>query len=410
MKRLEPTGPLDGTIKIVLITTEVEFLNMEKEWSSLLQESRANTIFLTWEWLSAWWKAYKKDKELHIIRVVRDGQTIGLAPFYRKKILKFGFLSFRVLVLVGDGSNDSDYLDWISKDGEEEVVNRSVIDYLLQHRGDWDLVFLNEIPENSPHLAFLRHLSSGNGWYCDETEVPCAYVNLPSDWETYLRSLKPRMRTKIRSLTRQLEQNHKVHFDRCSRFDNLEARLESLFELHEQRWRQDGEEGVFVSQAKRQFYQEMSSFFLSRGWLRFYSLTVDDRYVAHQFCFEYQEKIFLLQEGYDPKWAEHAVGNVLRAFIFRDSIERKVAVYDFLGGVTSHKLSWAAAVKKSFRLSMGIPKVKNRIYFEIPKAVVWGKKELKAVLPETAVGWGVSLKKRLILKKKRRLIPDMENE
>jgi CelD/BcsL family acetyltransferase involved in cellulose biosynthesis len=383
---------------------------MRAEWDALLQESRTNTIFLTWEWLSAWWKAYGKDKELHIIRVVKDGHTVGLAPFYRKKILKFGFLSFRILALVGDGSNDSDYLDWISRDGEEEAVNRSVVEYLLQCRRDWDLIFLNEIPENSPHLAFLRHLSSRNGWHCEETEVPCAYVNLPLEWETYLLSLKPRMRTKIRSLPKQLEQNYKVRFDICSRFDDLKPRLESLFGLHEQRWRQEGKEGVFVSQAKRLFYQEISSLFLSRGWLRFYSLSVDDRYVAHQFCFEYRNIMFLLQEGYDPKLADSGVGNVLRAYVIRDCVERKLAVYDFLGGVTPHKLSWGSNVKKSLRVSVGIPKVKNRIFFGIPKAIAWGKKELKIILPETLVEWGISLKRRIIFKKKGRLIPDAENE
>jgi len=409
MERSEPTESLDGIIKIVPITSDVEFLGMEKEWNALLQESQTNAIFLTWEWLAAWWKAYGSGKELYILRIVRDGKGIGIVPFYRKTISKYGF-SFRVLALLGDGSSDSDYLDWISRKGEEEVVNDAVMNFLAKYCENWDLIILNEIPETSPHIPLFRQLTRQKGWYFDEAEVPCAYVNLPSDWEAYLRSLKPRMRTKVRSLTKQLEQNHKVWFDWCDKPDQLKPRLESLFELHKERWQQNGEHGVFVSQAKRKFYQEMSSLFLSRGWLRFYSLTVDNRYAAHQFCFEYQNRMFLLQEGYDPECAQHAVGNVLRAYVFRDAIDRRISVYDFLGGVTPHKLSWGSDVKKSIRMSVGIPKAKNRIFFGIPVAIALGKKKLKTILPEGVVEWGISLKRRVILKIKSRQIRDMENE
>ena len=98
--------------------------------------------------------------------------------------------------------------------------------------------------------------------------------------------------------------------------------------------------------------------------------------------------MFLLQEGFDPEFTEHGVGNVLRAHVFRDCIERKLATYDFLGGVTSHKLSWGAEVKKSIRAKTGQRTTKNRLLFKLPKTVELGKNGLKAVLPESVVAWG----------------------
>jgi len=137
----------------------------------------------------------------------------------------------------------------------------------------------------------------------------------------------------------------------------------------------------------------MSSLLLSRGWLRFYSIAVEDHYIAHQFCFEYGNRMFLLQEGFAPEWAEHGVGNVLRAYVLRDCIERKVASYDFLGGVTEHKLSWGAGIKKSLRVAVGARNVKNGFVFVLSQGIQLVKKCLKTVLPERLLAWGRAVKR-----------------
>ena len=398
-----------GKLRVIPIKTELEFFGMQRAWNELLSKSRADTVFLTWEWLTAWWRAYGKNGELYILRVIDDDETIGLAPFYRKTISKYGF-SFQVLALIGDGSADSDYLDWISEQGDEEIVARSLINFLVANTRFWDIILLNEIPETSLHHSFLRNLAQDKGWYYAHTIVPCAYVNLPSDWETYLRSLKPRMRTKVRSLMKHFEQIPNVRFDLCTHPDQIESRLQSLFALHTDRWRKVGEQGVFGSEAKQQFYLNMSKLFLSQGWLRFYSLAVDCNYLAHQFCFQYKQTIFLLQEGFDPKWDAHAPGNVLRAHVLRDSIQRDLLIYDFLAGVTPHKLSWGCDVKRSLRLSVALPKFKTKIFFGLPLAVQWTKEKLKTILPETVLEWAISLKQHVMPKRKRHLGPHVGNE
>jgi CelD/BcsL family acetyltransferase involved in cellulose biosynthesis len=378
-------------LNISVIDSEQGLESIEDEWSLLLQQSSSDTIFLTWEWIKAWWGSYGAGRRLWILKVERDGNLVGLAPFYQEEFRRFGIFEYRGVYLIGDGSSDSDYLDLISKRDEEEFVARSIVKHLLKHQDQWDVLFLNEIPESSPHFQWLRKCAGERRWYWEEAEAPCTYVALPSDWNEYLRSLKPRVRTKIRSLSSRLEQNFKVEFNCCERSHELESRLESLFCLHNLRWQEDGREGVFMSPAKRRFYAEMSTRFLERGWLRLYSLSLNGSYVAHQFCFEYRNRIFLLQEGFDPTLAEHGVGNVLRAYVFRDCIDRKIAVYDFLGGVTPHKVSWGGTVKNSIRGKAGRPIAKNRLLFELPKTLEMGKKGLKNILPETVVAWGRNL-------------------
>ena len=120
------------------------------------------------------------------------------------------------------------------------------------------------------------------------------------------------MRTKVRSLRRELETGRTVALVPCGTEEALDATLESLFALHERRWAARGESGVFRGPEKRAFYRELGRALLRRGWLDFHTLEVDGIPVAHQFCARYRGTSFLLQEGYDPEWRRWG-GNVLRS-------------------------------------------------------------------------------------------------
>jgi CelD/BcsL family acetyltransferase involved in cellulose biosynthesis len=342
------------------------FLGLREEWNAVLQESRSDTIFLTWEWASSWWDAYGEGKELWILLVRRAGRLVGIAPFYRTRSVWKPRPYPAALRFIGDGSADTDYLDLIAREGEEAEVATAVAEHLARTTGRWTLLALNEMPADSPLLARFRDALARAGFRLSEERVPCAATDLPADWESYVKSLKPRMRSKVRALRRRFAEDPGLSFETLEREAGLEERLQSLYALHEARWNTAGQAGVFVSEAKRKFYRSISRHFLANGWLRFYSLRHNDRYIAHQYCFGYRNKVLLLQEGYDPTHADDAAGNLLRARVFAECIDSRVAVYDFLGGVSSHKLSWGASAREMSRVLVAHRGLLSRFFFSLP--------------------------------------------
>ena len=372
---------MTGGATVTLVTERAAFERLRPAWNRLLRGSASDTPFLTWEWAWAWWQSYGEGRELWLITVEVGGELVGLAPLYRERRRWLGALSYRALALVGDGSADSDYLDVVAWAGEEPRVLPLVAGVLLERRREWDLFLFREVPDTAASVATMRRLLREGGCRWDEEPVECAVVALPATWDDYLQSLRPRMRTKIRSLMRRREDGRTVRLEGGVSADELASRLASVFEHHGRRWQMKGEGGVFLGVSKRAFYTEMARRFLAQGWLRLYSLEVNGAWVAHQVCLEYQGHVYLLQEGFDPDWAEHEVGNALRAYVFRDCIERKVAVYDFLGGVSFHKLSWGATLKTSVRASVGAPTARSRIVFAVPRARAWAKAQVKRAAP-----------------------------
>lgn len=378
-------------LRLSILGSSDDLESLRDDWTDLLSDCDAATAFTTWEWASAWWKSYGDGKELRILRIGDDERLLAIVPLYRRRFRNFG-VRFTGAFLIGDGSGDSDYLDAIVRRGAETVVSKALVESLVDGTLECDLLFLSEVLTTSRVLACMRNACDKSPPFWQEVEVACTYVDLPESWDAYLKALAPRMRTKVRSLARELEQKHRVRYELCDGPHDLEPRLDDLFRLHALRWEGKRQKGVFGGAARRRFYVELSKAFQSRGWLRLYSLAVDDRYVAHQFCFQYGHIMFLLQEGFDPAWEKNGVGNVLRAHVMRDCIERKVTSYDFLAGVTAHKMSWGGKVKTTIRGVAGRSSLRNRLYFALPPLIETGKNALRAVVPESVLAWRRSLR------------------
>ena len=87
-----------------------DFEALRGQWDQLLEERPRKTVFLTWEWLTAWWKHYQENKELWLITAWVDDELVGAAPLMKTKMRKNG-LSFRLLHSLGSPNCDeSDFL------------------------------------------------------------------------------------------------------------------------------------------------------------------------------------------------------------------------------------------------------------------------------------------------------------
>lgn len=320
-------------------------------WEELLRASTADTPFLTPAWLEPWCRAYARGREPALILARRGNDLAGIFPLQIVEERWRGRLPLRALRLLGDGTYDSDYLDFILPRGEEEPTIAAFWAWLRSGASPlrFDVAQWNEIPVSSPSYSIVCRLAAEDRTFLDEERVGCVVAPLPDSFEGWIATLKPRMRTKVRSLRRGLEEGHRTSLER-SDAASVAPTLESLFRLHERRWAARGEAGVFTPE-KRAFYHAVCASLLRRGWLDLSTLVVDGAPVAHQCCIRYGATAYLLQEGYDPDWEERGVGNVLRVRVFETMIGDGVRAYDFLGGVTSHKLSWGGTVKESARLA-----------------------------------------------------------
>ncbi|MFQ6609141.1 MAG: cellulose biosynthesis protein CelD, partial [Fidelibacterota bacterium] len=111
------------------------FYTLRTDWDVLLTSSRADTVFLTWEWVSSWSMIVRNAVKPFVI-VVRDNNNrlVGLAPFYLTALVLLKTVKYRTLRIMADVNTGSEYPGWIVTRESEIEILRLIARTLNQYR------------------------------------------------------------------------------------------------------------------------------------------------------------------------------------------------------------------------------------------------------------------------------------
>jgi len=338
-------------MEISAVTTRMELEALAPEWNGLLQASCADTIFLTWEYISAWLDAVAPRAELHVLTVRNEsGELVGIAPFYRRRILLRSVLTYRCLCILGDHGGPAEYLDLIVHRDHEQPVLDTLAAALTCSR-DWDCMWIRRVAGWTGAPERLGRLVRAAGLHVWRRDVSFSAIELPSALDQYLQLLSSKTRYQVRRGAKQLNESGEVTFEHCRSLKQLPGFIDDLERLHQKHWESVDEMGGFRRNPSfREFVQTICLRAIDKGWVEFTRVRVNDISVAVQFGFTYRGTFSAIQEGFDPdfKKVTEGIGNVLRCRTIQESIDAGLTCYDFLGGESWHKHRWGAQLRQGF--------------------------------------------------------------
>lgn len=366
-----------------------ELEQFRERWNSLLRANPAASIFQTPEWLTSWWQAYGRNRDLFALVFADSTDAIvGILPLYADRTRFLG-LPLTTLRMVGAGSGDSDGLDFITAPGYASDCAEAFIAWLAGQK-EWQVCALETLPQNSRVAECLFQGVQAAGMGIDSTLTPNFIIDLPSTWPLYLSSLESSFRPLLTRYPKRLQSRFTVKFSRCQDMGDLKTQLEALFELHQMRWTGRGELGAFAGNERRDFYYRMAAAFLQRGWLEFWRLELNGETVGAQFCFRYNDTVSLLQEGFHPNYAAEKIGYALKAHLLEEMIRTGARCYDFLGGVDPYKQKFGAHRENYLNVFISGPSKVGRLYLQVQRkkrgTKAWLKRKLPAVLVDALRG------------------------
>ena len=332
-----------------LYRDESGFDELKDEWNLLLARSRFNTIFLTWEWQTTWWRHLGRNRGPLYILAARDGgELVAITPLY---LQEDGGQVFQVVGCI----EVSDYLDLIMAAGREEEVYRSFLGWLEGPDAPaWDMVDLCNQPNASLSHLVLPALAEAAGFHVEVfQEDVCPVIRLPSPateaaWDTYLETLDKKERHEIRRKLRRLEREAP---DATVRFvdggDQLPAAVDTFIALHRN---SRSDKHAFMTEEMQAYFRAIAETLASRGWLQLSFLEIGGKAVATYFCFDYENSILVYNSGYDPADVPQlSPGWVLLARVIEHAIELGRARFDFLQGDEDYKHRFGGVDKPVFR-------------------------------------------------------------
>jgi CelD/BcsL family acetyltransferase involved in cellulose biosynthesis len=377
----------DQNLTVIVHDTLESLDPLRAEWEALLSAYPLSTVFSTLEWLVSWWRAFGGQDRLVVLAFRNESlELVGLAPFAVTVRHAFPF-SLRVMRMMGDGSHDSDNLDLPVRPGCEEAVTCRLLDWLQQKSALWDVCELNTMPGDCFLASSLISDLAARKWKCVPSTRPQTVVELEATWEGHLKKLPRKERGKIGLRARRLEKKFQVRIRRCSGESEVDAALQSLFELHGKHWQERGLPGTLHSPARRQFYGELARLLLARGRLEFWTLELNGKIAAAQFGLRYGTTVFSLQEGFDPEYFVDSVGYVLRSEVLKRLIGDGVRRYDFLGGTDESKVRWGGELKHYLNLHFARPASRGGLHLALKARRGQGKEWLRDHLPAGVWRW-----------------------
>jgi hypothetical protein len=344
---------------------------MPGEWDSLLRRSTSDVVFMTRQWQGLWLRQFGACPgcKLHGL-ALRDGEGAlrGIAPIfvseepvpplqrYTKGIERpeGEGAPMRIVRIVG-GKDITDYLDVIAAPDDLETVWGAVLDYLMEHRDRWDVIDLHSLPDWSPSRVVLPRLAAERGLRSEVfAEDVCPVVELPSEWEPYLMSLRKKDRHELRRKVRRLESKDDVRWS-LVRTDDKEALREGMRQFIELHRMSGADKAAFMTEQMAESFMEMADVLADEGWLDLAILRVGDDPASAYLSFIYNGRLYLYNSGYNPRFAKYSAGVALLTYRIHKAILQGVRVFDFLRGDEDYKYHFGAKDTSVWRAVIAPP-------------------------------------------------------
>ncbi len=330
-----------------------QFLNYKTEWADALQRSGDNHIFLTWEWLSTWWKHFGDERIFSLITVSDDEKLVAAAPLMRSKY-KLAGLKLTKMEFIGTPA--ADYQTFLLADKKAECA-KLMMDYANHASSKWDCIEFEDVPEDSDTIKALKTCSGKKLELAERNLNICPYIILPNKFEAYFQGLGSNWRRNMRRWDKRLQNDFKVNFYIHNDLDTLDTAMKTFFNLHQMKWQSENSAGAFADPKFRDFHLSVARSFAERGWLNLCFLTLNNQPVSAIYAFKYRNKMFNYLTGFDPKYFDYHLGHLLFLYSIKNSIDNGLNEFDFMRGDESYKQNWNTLI----RHNLEIRAIKKRI-------------------------------------------------
>jgi len=108
-------------------------------------------------------------------------------------------------------------------------------------------------------------------------------------------------------------------------------------------------------------------------------LEIDGKNVGMIYGFNYQDKIYIYQTGFDPssEYKKYSIGQILYSYMIEKAIDLKCKEFDFLRGDEKHKFKWTDSTKEKERVRIFN---KSTLKGKMSNFKYQAKKKIKALL------------------------------
>jgi len=310
-------------LRVELVSERSAIPLSAERWNALAAANEINTVFQTYEWFDAWWRAFGASRRLYFLVVWRADEIVGFAPLTLRRS-PFGW---RLLEFAGAGN--ADYLDFITPTDKPRQL-AAICRFLRARRSGWERLALYNVPANSStHDALLEASGETGLRVVDEIRVNCPALALGPDSSTARAMIG---KYSLRRPLNWFRKHGEIRFRHVATLEEVINFLPVFFEQHRRRWNSVGKYSLFSEARQRSFYEALARTLHARGWLQFSVVEFNGEPIAFHFGFDYDGCVTWYKPTFATQYAEHSPGLLLTRELIADALQRARREIDFTIG------------------------------------------------------------------------------
>jgi CelD/BcsL family acetyltransferase involved in cellulose biosynthesis len=336
----------------ISVYNSFELLNhLRNQWNDLVAESTHPNIFLTWEWVTNWWKWFGKGRELRIIIASEADRIIGILPMWFGRASIIPGYSVPTIALIGDGGPVSpEYLSPIVRGSDVDLIKKPIVETLFSSLGKWRVVRLADVLADDDANKILIE-GMGDRFTVDVLDgEPCFYQPLPSDYQSFLNELSKKRRKTIRQTLSKAQRENKVRLECITTKDQVEDYFKIIYGIYDRSLRGQRKIGGWIREDYRGFHLDIARDFAEKNWLRLYVMWFNETPAAFLYCYRYADILWAYQTGFDLSYNNLGPGSIIFQLVIESAINEGIKEFDYLRGDESYKFHFAKGMRPQKRV------------------------------------------------------------
>jgi hypothetical protein len=368
------------------------FNSLEREWNAALARGPRDEPMLRHEWIRAWIENFAPGATLRTF-VARTGKELHVAVPLVESRDRDADTCFVPLTTWALPVNDHSQRGGILL-GARGIEALPAVFHAIVAATGWDRLRLRDLPHGAAEWT-IRDLAEAAGLRCGIwTSLESPYRTLPelpkpvlvanggkkqkpsqppqSRYDLVEASVDAKFRQNLRRRKRRLAEQGETRYVLVDGKDAtaLDTALADFFTIEASGWK--GRGGTAIAQRPELvgFYTQIARDAAKRGALALGFLEHKGVRIAAHLSVVHGGKHYLVKLGYDESFHEYSPGQQLTSAAIRDSCERGLFEFDFLGPDMDWKRDWEPALRTHSWLTIFRPTGKAKLVHEA-RFVLW---------------------------------------
>lgn len=303
------------------ITNVNKIPELTEVWKKIIDVSKCENLFLTYEWITIWLKHFWKDKPILFLLIKNEKEPIGLAPLLvdgEKEVLLFPVNghTYRPNLIFGRDREE------LLKVLFSHLRNRNPMVNLCLHEVELDSFLAKSLPKVAREcriVTVFKKVSSS------------PFLSINTDWESFLNSKSKHFREEQKRKINKMRKTGQLDFVKVSNPEQIHEAMRDILIIERNSWKEKEGSSLTAVPGLQEFYLDVAEAFAKKHCLCTYLAYFNSVPIAHLFGIAYESRYYALKTSYDESYKELSPGVVLFNYALQDIFQSKLKEFDFLG-------------------------------------------------------------------------------